>query len=396
MFFSVNFFMATTPHSNLDSVLTSTAMAKGLPNEHYISDAVFDEEKKAILFNNWSAIGFGKDIPNTGDIKPMSFVDMPLLMARDENNNINVFQNTCRHRGMILIEEPKNLSGLITCPYHSWCYNLKGELCATPMVGGTDINTHEAIKNDELGLFKIKSAVWQDIIFVNISNNAQEFTDYAAKTIERWSEFDKPIYHGGETSSFTLNLDTNWKLAVENYCESYHLPWVHPELNITSSVEDHYHIEEPGFFSGQGSYVYNQIKSEDGSVFPDFEGLSNKWDQASEYIALYPNVLLGTHRDHFFSIIIEPIATNKTVEHVALYYAKKPEEMPELKPLIDSNAHFWKTVFSEDIGVVEGMQRGRKGIMFDGGKFSPTMDSATHCFHRWIANHIKNFRSLEN
>ncbi|AXE61977.1 aromatic ring-hydroxylating dioxygenase subunit alpha [Candidatus Thioglobus sp. NP1] len=388
--------MATTPHSNLDSVLTSTAMAKGLPNEHYISDAVFDEEKKAILFNNWSAIGFGKDIPNTGDIKPMSFVDMPLLMARDENNNINVFQNTCRHRGMILIEEPKNLSGLITCPYHSWCYNLKGELCATPMVGGTDINTHKAIKNDELGLFKIKSAVWQDIIFVNISNNAQEFTDYAAKTIERWSEFDKPIYHGGETSSFTLNLNTNWKLAVENYCESYHLPWVHPELNITSSVEDHYHIEEPGFFSGQGSYVYNQIKSEDGSVFPDFEGLSNKWDQASEYIALYPNVLLGTHRDHFFSIIIEPIATNKTVEHVSLYYAKKPEEMPELKPLIDSNALFWKTVFSEDIGVVEGMQRGRKGIMFDGGKFSPTMDSATHCFHRWIANHIKNFRSLEN
>ena len=396
MFFSVNFFMATTPNSNLESVLTSTAMAKGLPNEHYISDAIFDEEKKAILFNNWSAIGFGKDIPNTGDIKPMSFIDMPLLMARDENNNINVFQNTCRHRGMILIEEPKNLSGLITCPYHSWCYNLKGELCATPMVGGTDINTHEAIKNNELGLFKIKSAVWQDIIFVNISNNAQEFTDYAAKTIERWSEFDKPIYHGGETSSFTLNLNTNWKLAVENYCESYHLPWVHPELNITSSVEDHYHIEEPGFFSGQGSYVYNQIKSEDGSVFPDFEGLSNKWDQASEYIALYPNVLLGTHRDHFFSIIIEPIATNKTVEHVSLYYAKKPEEMPELKPLIDSNALFWKTVFSEDIGVVEGMQRGRKGIMFDGGKFSPTMDSATHCFHRWIANHIKNFRSLEN
>ena len=388
--------MATTPHSNLDSVLTSTAMAKGLPNEHYMSDAVFDEEKKAILFNNWSAIGFGKDIPNTGDVKPMSFVDMPLLMARDEKNNINVFQNTCRHRGMILIEEPKNLSGLITCPYHSWCYNLKGELCATPMVGGTDINTHEAIKNDELGLFKIKSAVWQDIIFVNISNNAQEFTDYAAKTIERWSEFDKPIYHGGETSSFTLNLDTNWKLAVENYCESYHLPWVHPELNITSSVEDHYHIEEPGFFSGQGSYVYNQIKSEDGSVFPDFEGLSSKWNQASEYIALYPNVLLGTHRDHFFSIIIEPIATNKTVEHVSLYYAKKPEEMPELKPLIDSNALFWKTVFSEDIVVVEGMQRGRKGIMFDGGKFSPAMDSATHCFHRWIANHIKNFRAKEN
>ena len=48
-------------------------MQKGLPNEHYISDTVFNEEKKAILFNNWSAIGFGKDIPNIGDVKPTSF-----------------------------------------------------------------------------------------------------------------------------------------------------------------------------------------------------------------------------------------------------------------------------------------------------------------------------------
>ena len=344
------------------------------------------------MFDNWSAIGTGIDIPNLGDVKPMNFVGMPLILVRDTNGDINVFQNTCRHRGMILIDEPTNIKGVISCPYHSWCYDLNGDLCATPMVGGTDINTHESIKNEELGLFKIRSAVWQDIIFVNISNNAKEFKDYASKAIKRWSEFDKPLYHGGESSSFTLNLKTNWKLAVENYCESYHLPWVHPELNVTSSIEDHFHIEEMGHFSGQGSYVYNQIKNENNNVFPDFEGLSEQWDTKSEYIALYPNVLLGIHRDHFFSIIIEPISTNKTIEYVSLYYAKNPSEMPELKTLIDSNASFWKTVFSEDIGVVEGMQRGRNGLMFDGGKFSPVMDSATHCFHKWVAKLLKDFR----
>jgi len=138
------------------------------------------------------------------------------------------------------------------------------------------------------------------------------------------------------------------------------------------------------------------MKSDDGKVFPDFADLTDEWDTKSEYIALYPNVLLGAHRDHFFSIIIEPISTNKTIEHVSLYYAKNLSKMPELKVLIDSNASFWKAVFKEDIGVVEGMQRGRKGIMFDGGKFSPAMDSATHCFHRWIASHIKNFRSSKH
>ena len=385
--------MSKIPLTNLDSVLTSIHQAKGLPNDHYISDAVFEEEKIAILFDNWSAIGFGKDIPEEGDAKPINFVDMPILMVRDKNGEINVFQNTCRHRGMILVEEPTNITGMIRCPYHSWSYSLNGDLCATPMVGGTGIHTHEAINHDELGLFKIRSAVWQDIVFVNISNNAQEFRDYAAKTIERWSEFEKPLYHGGDSSSFTLNLNTNWKLAVENYCESYHLPWIHPELNATSSIKDHYHIEEPGHCSGQGSHVYNQIKSESGDVFPDFESLSNKWDTTSEYIALYPNVLLGVHRDHFFSIVILPINSEKSIEHVSIYYAKKSEEMPQLKNLIETNAHFWKEVFLEDVGVIEGMQRGRKGLMFDGGKFSPVMDSATHCFHRWVAELVKNYRS---
>jgi len=385
--------MPSIPLSNLESVLTSTDKAKGLPNEHYVSQAVFEEEKKAILFDNWSAIGFGKDIPNTGDVKPIDFVGMPVIMVRDTNNNINVFQNTCRHRGMILIDEPKNINGVIRCPYHSWCYSLTGELCATPMVGGTNNNSHDSIKNDELGLFKIRSIVWQDIIFVNISNNAPEFADYASKVIDRWSEFEKPLFFGGESSSFSLTLDTNWKLAVENYCESYHLPWVHPELNVTSSIEDHYHIEEKGHFSGQGSHVYNQIKSDDGKVFPDFDELSSKWNTASEYIAFYPNVLLGVHRDHFFSIILEPISTDKTIEHVSIYYSKDPSEMTELSALIDKNASFWKTVFKEDIGVVEGMQRGRNGLMFDGGKFSPAMDSSTHCFHHWIAQKLKDYRS---
>jgi phenylpropionate dioxygenase-like ring-hydroxylating dioxygenase large terminal subunit len=381
------------PLTNLDSVLTSIHQAKGLSNDHYISKAVFEEEKIAILFDNWSAIGFGKDIPKEGDAKPINFVDMPLLMVRNKNGEINVFQNTCRHRGMILVEEPTNITGMIRCPYHSWSYSLNGDLCATPMVGGTGIHTHEAINHDELGLFKIRSAVWQDIVFVNISNNAQEFRDYAAKTIERWSEFEKPLYHGGDSSSFTLNLNTNWKLAVENYCESYHLPWIHPELNTTSNIKDHYHIEEPGQCSGQGSHVYNQMKSESGDVFPDFESLSKKWNTTSEYIALYPNVLLGVHRDHFYSIIIQPISSEKSIEHVSIYYAKKPDEMPQLKSLIDTNAHFWKKVFLEDVGVVEGMQQGRKGLLFDGGKFSPAMDSATHCFHQWVAQLVKNYRS---
>jgi choline monooxygenase len=32
------------------------------------------------------------------------------------------------------------------------------------------------------------------------------------------------------------------------------------------------------------------------------------------------------------------------------------------------------------------MQRGRASPAFDGGVFSPVMETPTHCFHRWVAS----------
>jgi phenylpropionate dioxygenase-like ring-hydroxylating dioxygenase large terminal subunit len=182
-----------------------------------------------------------------------------------------------------------------------------------------------------------------------------------------------------------LDVGTNWKLAVENYCESYHLPWVHPGLNSYSRLEDHYNIEVPGQYSGQGTLVYRQLRGVNEEVFPDFPGLSEKWDEGGEYVALYPNVLLGVQRDHAFAIILEPMAHDRTREHIHLFYATPQTD----EGMRAKNATLWKTVFEEDIGVCEGMQKGRSAPGFDGGRFSPVMDSPTHCFHDWVAGRLQ-------
>ncbi|MDF9301979.1 aromatic ring-hydroxylating dioxygenase subunit alpha [Tritonibacter mobilis] len=377
----------------LSSVLADVNVANGLPNEHYVDPALFEEEKRSVLFANWSGIGFGKDVPEAGDAKPVYFLGMPILLVRDRTGEIGVFQNTCRHRGMILVEKPQKIRGAIRCPYHSWCYGLNGELRTTPHVGGPGQNTHEDIDMDKLGLIRIRSFIWRDVIFVNIDGNAPEFTEVHAELMERWGEFEQPIHHGGETSSFKLEVATNWKLAVENYCESYHLPWVHPGLNSYSRLEDHYNIEKRGHYSGQGTLVYRQLTDEDGQKFPDFEGLSEQWNEGAEYVAVYPNVLLGVQRDHCFAIVLEPKSWGNTVEHIELYYAKPEKETPEHDGLRASNAQLWKTVFEEDVFVVEGMQKGRHGALFDGGRFSPAMDGPTHNFHHWVATQIENGRN---
>jgi len=370
----------------LSSVLRNVEDANGLPNEHYTCEQVFSAEKQAVLFDRWAGIGFVSDVPLPGDAKPISLMGVPLILLRDHQGDIKVYQNTCRHRGMVLLQEPTHIKKVLRCPYHSWCYELDGTLQATPHVGGAGCNSHEAIKRDELALYGIRTAVYLGVVFVNISGTAPAFEHYNEQLNDRWSEFSNIALYGDPESTFDLDVKTNWKLAVENYCESYHLPWIHPGLNSYSRLQDHYHIEQRGAFSGQGSTVYRQLSGEDGQVFEDLGSLSSQWDTGAEYIALYPNVLLGVHRDHSVAIILEPVGVDQTIEHVGFFYTEHCATSEEFKALREKNKILWKGVFEEDIGVVEGMQKGRHGPMFDGGKFSPAMDGPTHTFHHWVAS----------
>jgi phenylpropionate dioxygenase-like ring-hydroxylating dioxygenase large terminal subunit len=376
--------------THLDTVRRPVDQANGLPNAHYIDSTVFEEEKHALLFSQWAGLAVAADVPEPGDAVPIEFLGMPLLLIRDKAGTVRVFQNTCRHRGMILVEEPRKIEGAIRCPYHSWCYATDGRLVSTPHVGGPGQNTHASVRRSELGLMEIRSHVWFDIIWINVTGDAPAFEDAMADVLARWHEFDKPMYHGGADSHFQMDVACNWKLAVENYCESYHLPWVHPGLNSYSRLEDHYNIELDGLTSGQGTLVYRQLAGENGAVFPDFADIDEKWNAGAEYLAIYPNVLFGVHRDHAFAIILQPDGPNRTQEHVHLYYST-PETDAALR---EQNAHQWKVVFEEDIFVVEGMQRGRRAPGFDGGRFSPAMDGPTHCFHKWAAGRLAEKRAM--
>ena len=372
----------------LAAVRRPVAEARGLPSDLYTQAEALDLERRLVFDAGWACIGFGKDVPEPGDARPVDHLGAPLLLLRDQDGALRVHQNVCRHRGMILVETPRNFGGVIRCPYHSWCYSLDGRLRATPHVGGPGINRHDGVDPDRTGLIPVRCAVWMDMVFVNISGTAAPFEDWIAPLARLWSDFaGHSFHHGGPDSSFTLEVACNWKLAVENYCESYHLPWVHPGLNAYSRLEDHYHIEHPGRFSGQGTRVYAPQLAE-GAAFPDMPGLPPKWDRAAEYVSLFPNVMLGIHRDHFFAIRLEPLAAGRTREHVEIYYAASDATGPAFAELRARNAALWKTVFEEDIFVVEGMQKGRHAPGFDGGVFSPVMDSPTHLFHDWVASHL--------
>ena len=115
-------------------------------------------------------------------------------------------QNVCRHRGMILVEESKKLIGPITCPYHAWAYDFDGTLQATPHVGGPDIHEHHSVDCTALSLNEIPSAIWRDVIYVNLSRKATPFEEQVAALQTRWAEFEQELYFGGGDSFLSLML----------------------------------------------------------------------------------------------------------------------------------------------------------------------------------------------
>ena len=378
----------------LDVVKKKIDKAHGLPNECYTSKEYTKIERKKLFEDKWVVIGVASSLPNEGDAKPFDLLGLPILIVRNKNKKIKVFHNICSHRGVKLVNEAGKIKNVIRCPYHSWSYNLDGDLIATPHIGGMNKHQSKNFKKSNSNLKEIRSFVWLDLIMININNNEIPFEDYIKPLSNRWNKFwpldDRElIKHSNDYGYFKLTAKCNWKFAIENYCESYHLPWVHPGLNSYSKIEDHYHIQGlPNRFAGQGTVVYNpRLKGKE--KFPCFPNWPKNKENVAEYVALFPNVMLGIHKDHFYSYWLEPIDHEQTLEHMEIYYVGEEAALSKkFKSLRKQNHRLWEDIQKEDVDIIQRMQIGRNSPVYNGGNFSPIMDNPTHHFHKWVATNL--------
>lgn len=377
------------PLTALDAVHQPIAQANGLPNAVYDDPNLFAYERDHVLGRNWAGLVFGSELPKKGFAKPVDFMGLPLAVMRNREGELNVFHNVCSHRGMILLREETEVEGMVRCPYHSWTYDLNGNLKGTPHIGGVGKHSAAGFVCEKHGLRSVRSAIWNDIVFINLSNDAQPFADFIAPLESRWAEFTgqegfSNLSIAPTGTSMELTVNANWKLAVENYCEAYHLPWVHPSLNTYSPLDQHYNLIVNDDMSGQGSYSYN-LSDIAGTSLPQFKDWPADKIRQAEYVSLYPNILLGVQADHVFSIILMPQSNNKTLEKLQLAYIGHEATGDEYAACRTSVLESWKVVFGEDVFAVEGMQNGRKSPAYQGGVFSPVLDGPTHHFHQWVA-----------
>ncbi|MBX2825887.1 MAG: Rieske 2Fe-2S domain-containing protein [Gammaproteobacteria bacterium] len=270
----------------LQQVNRPIEQARGLPNDCYVSDDAFILDRDQVIAPGWACIGFADELPENNFAAPIDFMGLPLLLTRDSDETIRVFHNVCSHRGMQLADEPCKNNGSVRCPYHAWTYALDGTLRGTPNIGGYGQHTHPDFNNEEHGLREVRSEIWLGAIFVNLSGTAESFIDYTAPIRESWSrlvpaESLDQLTYSPDSSRMSLTVQSNWKLAVENYLESYHLPTVHPELNRISPLPAHYCVEPFRNGAGQGSTNYTRLEI-DNQTLPELQSWESEHARIGE------------------------------------------------------------------------------------------------------------------
>lgn len=342
--------------------------AHGLPPAAYRSKAFWKKECKTVLSKNWICVGAAHELQTAGDVVPVTLAKQPLILVRNREGKVAAFHNVCRHRCMTLVEGPRNVGKLLRCPYHAWAYDLDGNLKASPHFGGTDKHEADGFDRFKNGLVPVRTHVWQDWIFVNLSGDAPPFEDYAASLIARLDgiEFSKlaPI----ATLDFGV-VETNWKLIMENFIEPYHVQFVHASTT-DQPLSDHYTIVD-------GNCLGSAVDLSEES------GTSGSLGVSSRYLTLYPNFILGRYFPDQMGVYLNiPLGPDRMLQKRYLYTTEGQDlttsEVEGLKKL-------WWDVHKEDHEMVERMFRGRQSkVAADGGVLSPVWEDSVRAFQEKI------------
>lgn len=367
-------------------LVDQTHAGNGLPARCYTDHKFYERELATTFTNGWMVIGSVNDVPEPGDVRAIAFAGKSLLMIHGPDGEIRVFHNYCRHRGLRLVNEPCARRNRLVCPYHGWMYELDGKLIRTPHIAGAD--DHDGAKAGidlPEGLHAVRMAIWNQLVFVNVSGDADAFSNVIAPLAERWSCYDFSGLHEAEVS--TYDVACNWKLAVENFIDVYHVPYVHPSLEKYNSFRDHYMVHE-GILTGEGN---NNVEPSDSAVgkLPEFPNLSEDKRHTLEALSLFPNLLITVTCDYLRVIIVEPLGPETCREHVKIFV--NGEHAATSKDLAEHRAQLrlrFEEFNNEDVEIAEELQKSMNGSAFGKAYLSPAFDKAVQTFQMRAAEAV--------
>ncbi len=217
-----------------ESAPTPTFGDAPIQGDRYYSQEFMRKEWDGLWTKTWLIAGMVNQVPEPGDYITYEIGRESILCARGTDGRIRAFYNVCQHRGNRLVSADwGSLSGgEFQCAYHGWRFSDSGELkwvyCEEDFPQGTPCGKRN--------LVEIPCDTWAGFIWINMDEGCvglREFLDPIADHLDCYRMEDMKRTHW-----VTVEGDFNWKCIQDNFNESYHLPYVHPQT--MPAMNEHY------------------------------------------------------------------------------------------------------------------------------------------------------------
>lgn len=176
----------------------------------------------------WNFLCLEVELPEPGSYVTTRIAEIPIVVTRDTDGTLHAFVNRCAHRGALLCLESRGRLEHITCVYHSWSYNLRGELTGVAFQRGVKGSggMPKDFRKEDHNLRRLKVTAFAGVVFGSFAEDVPPIEDYLGPEIAARIRrvLHKPIRILGRN---TQVLHNNWKLYFENTKDSYHASLLH-------------------------------------------------------------------------------------------------------------------------------------------------------------------------
>ena len=194
------------------------------PVSAYTDEALATREWDEFFASRPQLVGLSGDLPEPGSFITTNDLGPPVIATRDADGAFHAFVNSCRHRGAVLVEEPRGTSRRLVCPFHAWTYDSEGTLVGLPKK-----DHFGEVDTECLSLVELPALEWNGLLYVHpdvdgtIDPGAMFPEDLAAELAE-WN-YGELTY----LDSDSYDVDCNWKLAMDTFGETYHFAALHKD-----------------------------------------------------------------------------------------------------------------------------------------------------------------------
>jgi len=324
--------------------------AKSLPPATYHSSRILKLEREHLFRKEWICIGRTAEIPDQGDFLCRDIINAPVFVVRQRDDSVKAFANVCVHRSSRLLSGAGHVSR-ISCPYHSWTYELDGQLIGAPFMDktpGFDVANHK--------LKELVCETWQGFIYVSLQADPEPVGERLSALTELVGDFRMANYVPVFSEEETWN--TNWKCLVENFMDAYHLHRVHKKsFGKYGSSEDQTHL-----FPGEDTFTYHYVQEDEGprsvNAHPDNSWLQGPDRRRTWLISIFPSHVIQLQPDMLWYLSILPDGLDKVnIRWAVSIPAEILDSAKVSQAVIDEVMALIHQVNSEDRPIVENVFR---------------------------------------